>query len=518
MDTISADRPILSTDQDALGRSTFAKKVSKGIIQLPASNGFVLGLTGKWGTGKSSTIEMILEWITKDNELFAVFSASLRRMVPKAYNDLAEHLGDAWFYVISDFVTTPRDAARIVNKFLFLYSALFEITDPVDLLILIVVDVMDPDLYRWIQEDQVSLSRGSDKRSEYRDFDYKASSSQDKEESRLDKIAKLSGTRSVELTRIRTRLLEFLFPNVFEEKTIVGLSRRTTHHVIEKVANTGSYFKLSEANISWPRSLLERFNEQSDYIKIFEAIIGPISASPEQGQGLLRIRIIEEMYQWIILPNFNIYNWLDAVLLNAPYFIRSEDEINWDDNFRRIYQLITTAIKQNELIDYSRLFSMFAEERYDFTLPSVFTWRLLGSKNPKSEYVSNYRLDADFSHYRAILIERCEVLFRSKELFEQADPSRILAAWWGVSDTGLNEEEFEGLIRKNMYPRVFFELDVTRSTGGDFIRPDSKQVLNADKIHEMAVRVLSDESFDREDKLAAQVYIERYRRGLEERW
>ena len=63
MDNYSADRPILSTDDDAFGRSDFARQIAKGIVNIPAANGFVLGLSGTWGSGKSSTIEMILEWI-----------------------------------------------------------------------------------------------------------------------------------------------------------------------------------------------------------------------------------------------------------------------------------------------------------------------------------------------------------------------------------------------------------------------------------------------------------------------
>jgi len=143
-------------------------------------------------------------------------------------------------------------------------------------------------------------------------------------------------------------------------------------------------------------------------------------------------------------------------------------------------------------------------------------WRLLGSGNPNSEYVSNYNIDSKHMGNKQLFLNRCIGLLRDGELFLQAAPSRILTAWWAVSDTGLDQKRLNKIIEHDLHPQVFFELNVTRSTGGDYIRHNSKEILSSGKIYEMALRVLQSERFDRKVKLDAQTYIERYRRGLEE--
>ena len=56
-----SDRPITNPDDDALGRSDFALALARSIDQLTvAKDGFVIGLIGNWGAGKSSVVELTL--------------------------------------------------------------------------------------------------------------------------------------------------------------------------------------------------------------------------------------------------------------------------------------------------------------------------------------------------------------------------------------------------------------------------------------------------------------------------
>lgn len=62
----SADRPIDNKKDDLLGRSSFSNQLGKAIYKYNVQDGLVIGLFGKWGTGKTSVINMA---INKINDL-----------------------------------------------------------------------------------------------------------------------------------------------------------------------------------------------------------------------------------------------------------------------------------------------------------------------------------------------------------------------------------------------------------------------------------------------------------------
>ena len=61
----STDRPIDTEEQDLLGRSFFSKQIGKAIYEYNEKDGLVIGLFGKWGTGKTSIINMAINEINK---------------------------------------------------------------------------------------------------------------------------------------------------------------------------------------------------------------------------------------------------------------------------------------------------------------------------------------------------------------------------------------------------------------------------------------------------------------------
>ncbi|EIK80119.1 hypothetical protein CGSMWGv55152_03297 [Gardnerella vaginalis 55152] len=58
-----ADKPIEKADEDLLGRSDFAKQFGKSICEYDSEDGLVIGLYGKWGSGKTSIINMAISEI-----------------------------------------------------------------------------------------------------------------------------------------------------------------------------------------------------------------------------------------------------------------------------------------------------------------------------------------------------------------------------------------------------------------------------------------------------------------------
>lgn len=58
---LSADRPIRSKEEDALGRRGFADGLAKGIRRWTGRESLVIALYGAWGSGKSSVKNMVIE-------------------------------------------------------------------------------------------------------------------------------------------------------------------------------------------------------------------------------------------------------------------------------------------------------------------------------------------------------------------------------------------------------------------------------------------------------------------------
>ena len=59
----NADRPIEKDSEDRLGRAAFARHLANGITEYKGKDGLVIGLYGKWGSGKTSIINMTTDII-----------------------------------------------------------------------------------------------------------------------------------------------------------------------------------------------------------------------------------------------------------------------------------------------------------------------------------------------------------------------------------------------------------------------------------------------------------------------
>lgn len=56
-----ADRPIITSDQDRLNRTVFAKYLARSMLEHKDPNSLVVGLYGGWGVGKTSIINLVVE-------------------------------------------------------------------------------------------------------------------------------------------------------------------------------------------------------------------------------------------------------------------------------------------------------------------------------------------------------------------------------------------------------------------------------------------------------------------------
>jgi predicted KAP-like P-loop ATPase len=56
-----ADAPVQSLSEDRLGRRSFAEALAAEVMAAPVARGYVMGLTGAWGTGKTSILNMAVD-------------------------------------------------------------------------------------------------------------------------------------------------------------------------------------------------------------------------------------------------------------------------------------------------------------------------------------------------------------------------------------------------------------------------------------------------------------------------
>lgn len=72
MDVLNSDRPIGPDDRDELGFRSIAQRYSEAILRQTGSAGVVFALEGKWGSGKSSMLNLLEDELEKSGQKHAV--------------------------------------------------------------------------------------------------------------------------------------------------------------------------------------------------------------------------------------------------------------------------------------------------------------------------------------------------------------------------------------------------------------------------------------------------------------
>ena len=64
----STDKPITDASEDKLGRSGFAERLAKAIINFDTADSYAIALQGAWGCGKTSVLNMAIQKIEETTD------------------------------------------------------------------------------------------------------------------------------------------------------------------------------------------------------------------------------------------------------------------------------------------------------------------------------------------------------------------------------------------------------------------------------------------------------------------
>lgn len=154
----NTDRAITSIEEDLLGRASFSKQLGKAIYEYKGRDSLVIGLFGKWGTGKTSVVNMALNSLETlsngdDNKPIII------RFAPWNYSD-KDNLIYQFFNSLKSRIDKDDNEAmkNKVGKALNDYSGVFDATS----LVPVVGPVLAPILKTAAQAGGNMLAKPAD--------------------------------------------------------------------------------------------------------------------------------------------------------------------------------------------------------------------------------------------------------------------------------------------------------------------------------------------------------------------
>lgn len=126
----ASDKPVETSCDDLLGRSSFAEQLANAIVSYSNADSCTIGLYGKWGAGKTSIINMVTEnleernkQVDEENQIIIV------RFNPWNYSDRTQII-DQFFKTISTElkITNAPKTLKTVGDALEKYSGALEYT------------------------------------------------------------------------------------------------------------------------------------------------------------------------------------------------------------------------------------------------------------------------------------------------------------------------------------------------------------------------------------------------------
>lgn len=127
-----SDKPIILNVDDQLGRGGFAKLLAQTLISLNSADTFSVGLYGKWGSGKTSLVNMMLNEIEEkqrsiceENRFIIVY------FEPWNFSDSNHLLSQFFIRLSSEFHSKGDERLSKIGEALETYSDAFDLAEAI---------------------------------------------------------------------------------------------------------------------------------------------------------------------------------------------------------------------------------------------------------------------------------------------------------------------------------------------------------------------------------------------------
>jgi AAA+ ATPase superfamily predicted ATPase len=97
--SIRGDGPVKTSKEDLLNRAKLVETIADQLRRINSSEGFVVGIIGPWGSGKTSLINLVLEELRKTSaytvlEFNPWMFSGADQLVERFFSELAGQLGE----------------------------------------------------------------------------------------------------------------------------------------------------------------------------------------------------------------------------------------------------------------------------------------------------------------------------------------------------------------------------------------------------------------------------------------
>lgn len=125
-----SDKPIQSSQEDQLGRNGFAKLLTQSLLHLNILDTFSIGLFGKWGSGKTSIVNMTLREIEEQQRnLCAEKRLIIVHFEPWNFSDSNQLLNQFFIRMSNEFRNRGDKNLERIGNALEKYSDAFDLLE-----------------------------------------------------------------------------------------------------------------------------------------------------------------------------------------------------------------------------------------------------------------------------------------------------------------------------------------------------------------------------------------------------